>query len=189
MSNACTHPSPSSLLPAPETKCCSQHDAFGILHDCHEHILERLDRLELLADELSCAESLQERHMAQFADVLTFLDTAIPIHSADEEETLFPRLRQAQGAVPGHTPMDCMEQEHVQHRALLAQLKRSIVQRDVGAAAAASRRIVREYREHIGKEEEVLFPWARTVLTSPAVVAEMTEAMRSRRRQAQLLTC
>jgi iron-sulfur cluster repair protein YtfE (RIC family) len=146
------------VAPAQQTKCCGHHDAFAILHDCHEHILERLGKLETLGRELKSAPVIEERHLAVLADVLTFLDTAVPMHSADEEQTLFPRLREAIGPSAGHTPMDCMEQEHVQHQALLAALKRAVVKRDPAATAQAALSIVSEYREHIGKEEDVLFP-------------------------------
>jgi iron-sulfur cluster repair protein YtfE (RIC family) len=177
------------VAPAPQPKCCGHHDAFAILHDCHEHILERLGRLETLGRELDGAPALEERHLAVLADVLTFLDTAVPIHSADEEQTLFPRLREAMASLPGRTPMDCLEQEHVQHQSLLIALKRAVVKRDVVATAQAALSIVKEYREHISKEEQVLFPWARETLTDRVVVEAMTQQMRQRRVAAGLLSC
>jgi iron-sulfur cluster repair protein YtfE (RIC family) len=173
----------------PMTRCCGHHDAFAILHDCHEHILERLARLEMLAKELSRATALEERHLAVLGDVLTFLDTAVAVHSADEEQSLFPRLRQAMGASGGHTPMDCMESEHVQHQALMAALKRAVVRREPAAVARAALAIVGEYRSHIGKEEEVLFPWARQLLARPGLVEAMTREMRQRREALGMSTC
>lgn len=199
------------------TACCGHHDAFAILHDCHEHILERLARLETLGRELCGSlggapgraagnasgnasgsapgqapggpSGLTEHQLAVLADVLTFLDTAVPMHSADEEQTLFPRLRESVGPAAGHTPMDCMEEDHVQHKAMLAGLKRAVVRRDPLATGRAALAIVTEYRNHIGKEEEVLFPWARETLTGAAVVAAMTQEMRQRRAAAGMLTC
>jgi len=176
-------------LSAPTTRCCGHHDAFGILHDCHEHILERLARLETLGRELSAGSEFGERHLAGLCDVLAFLDTAVPIHSADEEKSLFPRLRAMSGSMSGHTPMDCMEQEHVEHQALMAVLKRAVVKRDAAAAGRAALNIVGSYRDHIGREEEVLYPWARSVLTSPALVDAMTQEMRLRRQLAGLSSC
>ena len=179
-----------TLPAAPEAKCCAHHGAFDILHDCHEHILERLSRLEGLGHELQGAAALEERHMAVLGDVLAFLHTAIPIHSADEEQSLFPRLRAAQSlSRSGHTPMDCLEREHGDHAAQLAALERAIVQRVPAAIARAALAMVGSYREHIGKEEEVLFPWARELLGDPALVQAMTREMRERRVAAGLLTC
>jgi iron-sulfur cluster repair protein YtfE (RIC family) len=173
----------------PEARCCGHHDAFAILHDCHEHILERLARLESLGRELARATELKEAHLAVLGDVLTFLDTAVPMHSADEEKTLFPRLRQAMGVTAGHTPMDCMEREHVEHQVQLAGLKRAVVRRDPAAVAREALGVVAGYREHIGKEEEVLFPWARETLVDPLIVERMTLEMRERRIAAGMLTC
>ena len=178
-----------AAAPAPATKCCGHHDAFAILHDCHEHILERLTRLETLGRELKAAQAIDGRHLVVLGDVLTFLDVAVPMHSADEEQTLFPRLRETLGPMRGPTPMDCMEREHVQHQALLVALKRAVVKRDAKAAGQAALSIVAEYREHIGKEEEVLFPWARETLTDPVVVEAMTRQMRQRRIDAGMLGC
>ena len=177
------------VAPAPSVRCCGHHDAFAILHDCHEHILERLARLETLGRELATAGEITERHMAVFGDVLTFLDTAVAMHSADEEQTLFPRLRAALGAAAGHTPMDCMQKEHVDHQAQLAMLKRAVVKREAKAASREALAIVAAYSEHIGKEEEVLFPWAKETLTNPVLVDAMTQEMRQRRVAAGMLSC
>ncbi|MGQ0553147.1 MAG: hemerythrin domain-containing protein [Planctomycetota bacterium] len=175
---------------APETRCCGHHQAFEILHDCHEHILERLARLETMARALQREGLFAERHLAVLGDVLSFLHVAVPMHSTDEERTLFPRLRAALGRAPqGSTPMDCLEQEHVQHQALLVALERAVVRRDLVAVGRAALDLVAEYRTHIAKEEEVLFPWARTVLTDQRVVEEMTREMRERRVAAGLSSC
>jgi iron-sulfur cluster repair protein YtfE (RIC family) len=172
----------------PATGCCSHHNAFAILHDCHEHILERLARLEGLGRELLRATALEDRHFAVLGEVLAFLHTAIPIHSEDEERTLFPRLR-AKQPTPGHSPMDCMEREHIEHRAQLATLERAVVKRDAAAVARAALGIVASYREHIGKEEEVLYPWAREVLGEANVLGAMASEMRERRVVAGLIGC
>jgi len=179
------------IAPAPDAQVCAHADAFGILLACHEHIGERLVILEETGRDLARAETLDEHHLARLCDVLAFLDTAIPIHAADEEQTLFPRLR----AHPtfrhatGSTPMDCMESEHEEHAAAKAALKAAIVKRDVTGMARRALALVTAYREHIEKEEQVLFPMARELLADPTVVDEMTHEMRARRRAAGLLGC
>ena len=85
--------------------------------------------------------------------------------------------------------MDCMEQEHRAHAEQIAQLERAIVRREVGAVARAAQAIVRDYRSHIEREEEVLYPWARELLAAPVTVTEMTTEMRRRRVQAGMLSC
>lgn len=173
----------------PQPSACATLGAFDILAHCHEHILERLSRLSALADDLQRDPAFDERKLAQVADVLAFLDTVIPIHSADEEQTLFPRLRKLpRFAGTDGTPMDCMEQEHVGHRRLLAAFRRDVMLRRPADAARAARAIVAEYREHIAKENEVLFPFAREALDDPRAEAAMADEMRARRREAGLLS-
>lgn len=170
--------------------CIAHSDAFAILSHCHEHILEKLDVLEGVGRELIESPDLQDRHLARLGEVLAFLDTAIPLHSADEEQSLFPRLR----ALPPFfgidgTPMDCMEAEHVEHAALKARLKVAIVKRDAEAAGRCALTMTAAYRDHIAKEEEILFPTARLTLTDPAILETMAEEMRARRREVGLLDC
>jgi len=179
-----------SQLPAAITGCCGSKGAFEILSDCHKHILERLALLDVVGQDLQRTPEFDEHRLAVLCDVLTFIDTAVPMHSADEEETLFPRLRKAMDAPAGsHTPMDCMEEEHVAHRNLLAGLKRAVMQRDAAAAGRLARSIVMEYRSHIGREEEILYPWARETLCQDELLVRMAEEMHARRRAAQLSGC
>lgn len=174
---------------APGTSPCATRGAFDILAGCHEHIAARVAELAALAEGLERVPRLDEPCLARLAGILAFLDTVIPIHGADEEQTLFPRLRalpELRGA-GGHTPMDCMEREHVDRRALLAALKRDLMLGRPEAVARAARGLASSYREHIAREDQVLFPWARERLTDPAVVERMAQEMRERRRAAGLL--
>ncbi|MFT7464536.1 MAG: iron-sulfur cluster repair protein YtfE (RIC family), partial [Pseudohongiellaceae bacterium] len=110
--------------------------------------------------------------------------------SADEEQSLFPRLRaQPPFANAESTPMDCMESEHVGHGDLMAKLKLAVVKRDAAKAGHWAVSIVREYRTHIRKEEDILYPMARELLIDPAEIAIMTEEMVTRRKKAGLIGC
>jgi len=179
------------VAPAPDAQACAHGGPFEILSTCHEHVGERLTLLEETARSLSDADELTERDLARLGDVLAFLDTAIPIHSADEEETLFPRLRACApfAGATGGTPMDCMESEHVEHGEGKARLKAAIVKRDVAQIGHLARTLAAAYRDHIAKEEEILFPMARELLTDPALLDAMADEMRRRRREAGLLSC
>lgn len=177
-------------LPAPDASCCSQLAAFEILTTCHEHILERLAVLEQVGDDLQKSEQIEDHHLARLGELLAFLDTVIPIHSADEEVSLFPRLRKLGPFVGAeHTPMDCMESEHVGHGEQKAQLKVAMVKRDAAKAGRCALTMVREYRTHIRKEEDILYPMARELLTDADEIATMTEEMRGRRVKAGLMGC
>lgn len=173
-----------------DTDCCSHKLAFEILSTCHEHILERLTTLEAVGRDLVDSTEITEVHLAQLGDILAFLDTAIPIHSADEEQSLFPRLRDRPPFVGVEgTPMDCMEAEHVNHGQLKARLKVAIVKRNAAAAGRYALEMAGEYRAHIQKEEEILFPMAREIITDAATIDAMTREMRARRREVGLLNC
>jgi iron-sulfur cluster repair protein YtfE (RIC family) len=165
-------------------------DAFGILRSCHDHILERMTVLEGVAEDLARTGAFSDAILARLCEVLAMLDTAVPLHSADEEQTLFPVLRELPPfkGTEG-TPMDCMEGEHALHQGLMAVLKRSIMQKDASATCDAARLIVTEYRGHIEKENEILFPMAQQIVTNAATLDQMTAEMRERRRRAGLGSC
>ncbi len=167
--------------------CIANSDAFAILSHCHEHILEKLEVLEDVGRELATDGAFTERRLAMLCDVLTMLDTAIPLHTADEEETLFPVLRATEiFAGMDATPMDCIEYEHDGHRQLMVDLKREVMKRDGATTARAAMAIVEEYRSHIQKEEEVVYPWARELVDGASLV-RMATVMRQRRVDAGIL--
>ena len=181
-----------AVPPAPDTRACSRAgaDAFDILRRCHTHLGERLDRLERLAVKLRTCVAFDDKLLSGLGDVVTFLDAAIPIHTADEEQTLFPLLRRHPEFQGEHsTPMDSLELEHHVHEDARLALIVGIVRRDRLAAARAAEELVAAYREHIRLEEEVLFPLAERLITDPATRAWMTDEMQARRRAAGLFTC
>jgi hemerythrin-like domain-containing protein len=100
-------------------------------------------------------------------------------HEADEEESLFPRLRGA--AVGDEIPalLDRLANEHRVHAGLHAELASA---RTVTAVAAIAAKLEQAYRGHMDLEEGQLFPAARSLLGAPdfeAISAEM-EARRGR---------
>jgi len=182
-----THPTHAT----PAARCPERPaDPFEQLDACHRHVLATTEALWQAMDALARGREFTPEVLAAVADTLAVIHVAIPLHSADEEQTLFPRLRRCElfAGSPG-TPMDCMEQEHVQHRELASALARGVLQRDVDAAVRAGRAIASEYAEHIAKEDEILFPLARRLLTDPAELAAMADEMHARRVAAGLRSC
>jgi hemerythrin-like domain-containing protein len=163
------------------------HGPFDILAHTHLRILEKLTILEDLARGLHRSGEFTLPVLATLADVLTFLDSVIPLHEADEERTLFPRLRKTpRFAGAEGTPMDWMENEHAEHQAALTDLKRHIMRRDAAESARSALELIERYREHIVKEDDILFPWARDLLTDAAVLTAMAGEMIERRRRLDL---
>lgn len=176
------------MFGTPDPLSCSVGDAFEMLLHCHRHIQERLELLETVAHSLREESCFTDHHLASLGDVIAFLDAAIPIHTADEENTLFPLLRRHPDFADAvATPMDSIERQHRQHSDMRRSLDLGIVHRDADATTQAALRMVVDYRHHMACEEEILYPVARTLLDEEAVITWMTEEMRARRRAAGLM--
>jgi len=117
----------------------------------HEVILQALGVLERAADVLAAGQPLSE---STLADLIEFLRTfADRCHHGKEEDRLFPAMR-AKGV--GGTLAVFLE-EHEEGRGYLRTLASGA---PAAERAAAARRYVGMLREHIERENEVLFPLA-----------------------------
>src|SRR6478752_4203174 len=68
-------------------------DPIGMLGDCHRRIEMFLNVLVRVAETVHGEELTQEQRSA-LETALRYFREAAPKHTADEEESLFPRLRQ-----------------------------------------------------------------------------------------------
>ncbi len=89
-------------------------------------------------------------------------------HHGKEEEVLFPMLREA-GLPEGEGPVACMLHEHVQGRELVGQLRQAAQDGRAEPTYAAARGYVHLLRDHIAKEDQVLFEMARQMLSAEQV--------------------
>jgi hemerythrin-like domain-containing protein len=124
----------------------------------HEHqvILRALAVLERAGDALATGTSVDETALGDLVALLrTFADRC---HHGKEEDLLFPRLRD-KGA---GAPLAVFLEDHVEGRGYLATLAGGA---PAPARAAAARRYVGLLRDHIQREDEVLFPMADDVLS------------------------
>jgi hemerythrin-like domain-containing protein len=117
----------------------------------HEVILRGLDVLERLADRLAAGQPVRDATLGELVQLLqTFADRC---HHGKEEDQLFPAMR-AKGM--GGTLAVFLE-EHEEGRGYL----RTLVSGASGAErAAAARRYIGMLRDHIQRENEILFPLA-----------------------------
>jgi hemerythrin-like domain-containing protein len=130
----------------------------------HTVILKALDVLEAAAERRVAAESVPEATWSALLDWLrSFADAR---HHAKEERLLFPAL-EAAGVPRAGGPIEVMLEEHERGRALVREM------RGVPAArrGVLARDFVRLLREHIAKEDQVLFELADAVLDLSAVEA------------------
>jgi iron-sulfur cluster repair protein YtfE (RIC family) len=157
----------------------------GLLSDCHRRIEMFLGSLAHLSPMIDAPLSADSRSGLDAA--LRYFREAAPKHTADEEESLFPRLRQM------HDPeleaaiqtLEPLEQEHRRADALHAEVDRlGRVCLEHGPLSPEQAQIFRKaiaelqsiYKEHIRIEDQVVFPVAGKALSAAdkiAIAAEM----------------
>lgn len=162
-------------------------DPLGMLHDCHRRI-EKFLRVLALVLERAAGSSLTDEESHALESALHYFRTGGPRHTADEEESLFPRLRSgtAAGAM---AELDRLEADHHHaqklHHTLDELFAEWIAQgrlapNDEQRLAAANRELAALYAAHIEVEEKVVFPRAGKALDADAIAA-MGEEFRQRR--------
>ena len=132
--------------------------AIDFLRREHRDILRSLDRLETLAGELEANPDASTDEVQSLIEY--FQDFVDGHHETLEEEYLFPVL-ETRHLTRAAGPIGALSREHKVTHALLAEMVRADRPRLPG--------ILRDYanhvREHIRKEEDLLFPKAEKALT------------------------
>jgi len=135
-----------------------------VLREEHRVILRALDLLEAAARRLGAGTPLPEGWWPEIIEWLRgFADRN---HHAKEERSLFPAMVKAGVPLSGG-PIGVMLEEHERGRALI----RAMETGEPAARAARAREYVTLLREHIDKENGVLFPLADAVLDDRAQAA------------------
>lgn len=136
----------------------------------HEHrvVEQGLAVLEAMAGRLAGGDSVPANQVADLLDF--FRDFADGCHHAKEEQSLFPALVE-RGVPREGGPVGVMLAEHDQGRSLQRQMRQALPQlaADAGARtrfAQAARNYAALLRQHILKEDNVLFRMAEQVLTA-----------------------
>jgi hemerythrin-like domain-containing protein len=141
---------------------------------CHRRIEERLETLERAAAHL---EDQREEALGAFHSAFAFLDSSGALHTADEEESLFPRLMAA--LEPGERSyLAGLEHDHTEAHRIYAELKASLDR--PSQARHLVERLCALYRAHIASEDTVLQEYALTHLTAEQL-AEIAREMKGRR--------
>lgn len=163
-----------------------------LLVHCHEKIEGQLEMLERAAEVLYAADraSIQRAFGAIDAAGKHFALAGVK-HTADEEESLFPRLREKGGA-GGEDALAAMNELETQHRtaeqlhaqfdAFVSTLPRdgSADSRELDTFSGLVADLTSLYRPHIMLENNLVFPIAARVL--PANEIQMLgQEMRARR--------
>jgi hemerythrin-like domain-containing protein len=149
-------------------------EPIGLLTDCHRRIERFLAVLAKIASELNGAGMNADQRLA-FSGALNYFRDSAPKHTADEELSLFPRLRAAGGPEVDAllADVDRLEADHVRadrlHREVdelgEAWLRNGTLPRD---AASRLREITAKltaiYSAHIDLEDNRVFPAAARLL-------------------------
>ena len=153
-------------------------EATDILMEEHRVIERVLAALETAASRLRSGEAISPAIFLQAAEFIKgFADGC---HHKKEEGVLFPAMR-AVGVTGEGGPIGVMLAEHHEGRELTSSMRAAaerLASGDADARAELARsalNYVALLRQHITKEENVLFPMAEQVLKGPAQV-EVSEA-------------
>ena len=178
------------ISPAPKAK--GENDAVGLLIGCHQ----RIKHFTSVATKLAHAQATTPQEIQDAAEtVYRYYSVSLPLHEADEEDSLRPRLDK----IPDERVHHALAAMHDQHMAIDDLLERLLpLLRLVGNNPAAigetggemcsiTKALSEMFAAHLQMEEEVIFPAIEQSLTSDDR-AELLSDMRGRRKQGRGVT-
>jgi hemerythrin-like domain-containing protein len=158
-------------------------DPTGLLSDCHRRIVMFIDTLNAVADVIDRPATEEVRRALESA--LPYFSQAAPKHTADEEESLFPRLRQIPNpeVTSAFAKLQELEEEHRWANPLHTEVEQlgvkylsegSLSRHEADRSRAVMRDLRSMYEKHIRLEDNVIFPLAARLLTEQdkSVIAE-----------------
>jgi len=165
-------------------KTHSFSDPTALLSDCHRRIEMFLGSFVQVAKLLH--EPLTTDARTALESALRYFREAAPKHTADEEQSLFPRLREIHdpNLRAAITTLDALELEHRHADSLHAKVdllgRRCLEQGQLSASEAARfaeavAELAAIYREHIRIEDDIVFPAAGRSLSQADKTAIATE--------------
>ena len=163
-----------------------------LLSDCHRRVEMFLRALIRVAEE-GGGRNLTAQQREAFETALRYFREAAPKHTADEEESLFPRMREAAGeevkiALQKIAALEAdHETAHVDHDIVEKLGQEWLKQNQLDAEQIATmlnslRRLHAIYERHIAIEDNEIFPLAGKVL-SAETLREVGREMADRRGQ------
>lgn len=165
-------------------------EPLGLLSDCHRRIEHFLGVLAALAVRVD-GGPLTPPDRAALEGAVRYFAVAAPKHTADEEVSLFPRLRAAgaSAASAALAVLDKLEHDHDdadrRHAAVEALVQEWLANNRLSPSATGQLRehlicLQALYEQHIALEDREIFPAAAQVL-DPAQIAAIGDEMAARR--------
>ena len=128
----------------------------------HKLILRSLDLLDAISASVEKTGAVEEPDVEKTLDFLRWFADAH--HQAKEETILFPALKSA--AASQNRPVAHMTLEHDQERALIEDMEKDLRLAKLAEFATCASRLNSTLRNHIYKEDHILFETADAVLTT-----------------------
>ncbi len=147
-------------------------DPLGVLSACHRRIERQLETLVRLLQHLPLNHVDADARAAARA-ILRYFDSAAVNHHADEEDSLFPRLRKVGGSVLDHIAI--LEREHRELDSRWRKLRPLLAAIAGGNGAhlppANVHALRAAYAAHIAREDGEVFPAAARMLDGATLAA------------------
>jgi len=156
-------------------------DPIGMLKDCHRRIESFLGILCVVIDRAQ-GRSLTDKEREAAKAALQYFRTGGQRHTADEEESLFPRLRKCDAK--SFEEIDRLEDDHHEANDLHGSVERlystwiesgALGAEDTRQLHDDTGRLKKLYADHIQVEETLVFARAIEVLDRQAIAAIGTE--------------
>lgn len=149
-------------------------EPLKLLSDCHRRIEKFLDILIRVVHDCP-GQHLNDEYRTALTAALKYFRNAAPWHTRDEEDSLFPRMRELedQRVVDAMAQIDQLEDDHVHAQKLHAQVETlgqhwlsddQLPAQDVEQLGHLLSELREKYRRHIREEDEMIFPLAGQVL-------------------------
>ena len=156
-------------------------DPIGMLKDCHRRIESFLGILCVVVDRAR-GRSLTGEECDAVKAALQYFQTGVQRHTADEEESLFPRLRKSDAK--SFEEIDRLENDHHEATELHGSIEHlystwiesgCLEMGETQLLLSQTARLKQLYADHIQVEEMTVFARASKVLDSQAIAAIGTE--------------
>ena len=169
-------------------------EPLGLLSDCHRRIEHFLGVLAMVATHAAGREP-SPSYRSALEGAIKYFAVAAPKHTADEEVSLFPRLRHRDDPALAQALalLDTLERDHdeaeAHHAAVDELIRRWLADRRLSSTDAEQlrdrlARLQALYARHIALEDQQVFPAAARVLDREQIV-QIGSEMAARRQVAQ----
>ncbi|MEK7154476.1 MAG: hemerythrin domain-containing protein [Patescibacteria group bacterium] len=133
------------------------HNCIEELKSDHQNILTHLDDLEKVINQ-------PKINHVKVEEFLRFTEIFAEPHHQKEEQVLFPALER-KGIPNEGGPIGMMLMEHTAKRDYLAKMREAIKENNENKLKENTQAMISLLRDHIYKEENILYPCAQDALT------------------------